>query len=311
MKIVVIGSGGTGGFFGAKLAKAGQDVTFVARGAHLQAMQEKGLTIQSKIEGEWAIPVKAVDNLLGHDLADIVLFCVKSWDTESAAELAKPVMGPHTGLISIQNGLDNEDKLTHILGPNHVLGGICYIFSNIVEPGVIAHHQFGRIVFGEMDGSNSERANAFRAACENAGIGVEVSLRIRQVLWEKYLVLAPLAGTTCLTRLPVKFMRELAATRLLWQHQTEELIALAKASEIDLGDNRMGQCVTFLESLGPNNYSSMCLDLLHDKPLELEALIGHAVRLGERHAVPTPTLAAVYGALLPYLKGKPVLNPTH
>ena len=307
MKIVVIGSGGTGGYFGAKLAKAGEDVTFVARGAHLQAMREHGLTIQSKIEGEWTIAVKAVDHLAGHDFADIILFCVKSWDTETAAELAKPIMGPNTGLISIQNGIDNEDKLTKILGPSHVMGGICYVFSNIIEPGVIAHHQFGRIVFGEMDGRISERATAFAAACERAAIPVECSSHIRRVLWEKYLVLAPLAGTTCLTRLPVKFIRELAATRLLWQQQTEELIALTRALEIDLGEDRMSQCLQFLESLGPNNYSSMCLDLLNDRPLELEALIGHAVRLGKRHAVPTPALAVVYGALLPYLKGKPHL----
>jgi 2-dehydropantoate 2-reductase len=307
MKIVVIGSGGTGGFFGAKLAKAGEDVTFVARGAHLQEMREHGLTIRSKIEGEWTIPVKAVDHLADHDFADIILFCVKSWDTETAAELAKPVMGPNTGLISIQNGIDNEDKLIKILGPSHVMGGICYVFSNIIEPGVIAHHQFGRIVFGEMDGRISERATAFSAACENAAIPVECSDHIRRTLWEKYLVLAPLAGTTCITRLPVKFIRELAATRRLWQQQTEELIALARAMEIDLGEDRMSQCLEFLESLGPNNYSSMCLDLLNDKPLELEALIGHAVRLGQRHAVPTPTLAVVYGALLPYLKGKPTL----
>ncbi len=307
MKIVVIGSGGTGGYFGAKLAKAGEDVTFVARGAHLQAMREHGLTIQSKIEGEWAIPVKAVDDLAGHEFADIILFCVKSWDTETAAELTKPIMGPNTGLISIQNGIDNEDKLTKILGPSHVMGGICYVFSNIIEPGVIAHHQFGRIVFGEMDGRISERAVAFTAACESAAIPVECSSHIRRALWEKYLVLAPLAGTTCLTRLPVKFIRELPATRWLWQQQTEELIALARALEIDLGEDRMSRCLQFLESLGPNNYSSMCLDLINDKPLELEALIGHAVRLGKRHAVPTPSLAVVYGALLPYLKGKPHL----
>jgi 2-dehydropantoate 2-reductase len=192
-----------------------------------------------------------------------------------------------------------------VLGPDHVLAGICYVFSNIVTPGVIAHHQFGRIVFGELNGSASERALAFVRACEQASIPVELSNNIVQALWEKFVVLAPLAGTTSLTRLPVKSIRDLPATRQLWQAQTEELLALAPACGVDLGVDRMAKCVQFLESLGPENYSSMSLDLNAGKPMELDALIAYPVRLGQRHGIATPTLAAVYGGLLPYLHGKP------
>jgi len=305
MRIIVIGSGGTGGYFGSKLAKAGEDVTFVARGLHLQAIRANGLTVRSAVEGEATIKVNAVDTLAGQSVADLVLICVKSWDTEQAAELAQPVIGPHTGVLSLQNGLDNEDKLARVLGAGHVIGGVSYVFSNIEAPGVIAHHQLGRIVLGEMDGQPSMRTAAFLDACQRAGIQADLVPKIRKTLWEKFVFLTALAGTTALTRLPVRFIRDVPETRLLWQRQVEELLALAKMDDADLGPEMMGKCITFLESLSPANYSSMYQDLVQGKRLELEALHGYAVQLGERRQVPVPTLFAVYAALRPYLYGKP------
>jgi 2-dehydropantoate 2-reductase len=305
MRIIVIGSGGTGGYFGAKLARAGEDVIFVARGAHLHAMREKGLTVRSAIDGEWNMKVTAVDTLVGAAPADIMLFCVKSCDTEAAAELAKPAVGEHTGVLSLQNGMDNEDKLARILGMDHVIGGVSYVFANIAEPGIVAHHQLGRIVFGEMNGQSSKRASAFLDACKRAGIQAETVPKIRKTLWEKYVFLTALAGATAVTRLPVKFIREVPETRQLWQRQVEELLRLAEADDIDLGADMMEKCIKFLESLSPTNYSSLYQDLFHGKRLELEALHGYAVRLGERYRVPTPTLFAVYAALRPYVNGKP------
>lgn len=307
MRIVIIGSGGTGGYFGAKLANSGEDVTFVARGEHLNAMRNHGLTIRSAVDGEWNMKVTAVDTLMGHAPADIVLFCVKSCDTEEAAELVKPVLGPHTGVLSLQNGLDNEDKLARILGPDHIIGGVSYIFANIESPGVIAHHQLGRIVLGEMSGQSSERTAAFLEACKRASIQAEIVPKIQKTLWEKYVFLTALAGTTTVTRLPVKFIREVPQTRRLWQLQVEELLALAKADDVDLGPEMMEKCIKFLESLSPNNYSSLYQDLVQGKRLELEALHGHAVLLGERYRIQTPTLFAVYASLRPYVNGAPDL----
>lgn len=308
MKIVIIGSGGAGGYFGAKLAKAGEEVTFVARGAHLQAMQASGLTVESAIEGEWQVKARAVENLVGHEEADIVLICVKSYDTDGAAELAKPVIGPNTGVLSLQNGLDNEDKIARVLGMQHVIGGVCYVFSNIVRPGVIAHHQLGRIVMGEMNGQPSERTKAFLAACQRASIPAEIAPNIRKTLWEKFVFLAALAGTTALTRLPIKFIREIPETGRLWELQVEELLALAKADGVVLDEDMKARCVKLVDSLAPNNYSSLYHDLIQGKRLELDALHGYATQLGQRLGVPTPTLFAVNAALRPYVQGTPNLN---
>ncbi len=308
MRIVVMGSGGTGGYFGAKLARAGADVTFVARGAHLKAIRDEGLRIRSAVEGEWHVKVRAVETLAGHAPADLVLFCVKSFDTEGAAALITPVVGPDTGVLSIQNGIDNEDKLARIVGTGHVIGGIAHVFSNIEAPGVIAHHQLGRIVLGEMNGAPSDRTGSFVAACKRAGIDAELAPRIRKTLWEKYVLLTALAGATAVTRLPVKFTREIPEMRRLWTLQVEELLALAKADGAGLDADMMERCVKFLDGLAPTNYASLAQDLMRGKRLELDALHGHAVRLGERHGVPTPTLFAVYAALLPYREGAPQLD---
>lgn len=305
MRIVVAGAGGTGGYFGARLARAGEDVTFLARGSHLKAIQEKGLTIRSAVDGEWNIRARAVDSLEDQPVADLVLFCVKSFDTESAAQQMRPVVGPGTVVLPVQNGIDNEDKITVILGAEHVLGGAAYVFSNIESPGVIAHHQLGRIVLGEMAGGTSKRVDTVVEICRRAGIDAEADAAIRVTLWRKYVFLTPFSGTTAVTRLPVRFIREVPETRELWQRQVEELLALAAAEGVDLGTQAMESCVNLLESLAPANYSSLYQDLIAGKRLELDALHGHAVRLGARHGIPTPTLFAVYGALAPYVHGRP------
>lgn len=309
MRIVVAGSGGTGGYFGAKLARAGEDVIFLARGAHLQAIRDDGLTVRSAVEGEWTVAAEAVDTLAGQDTADLVLFCVKSFDTESAAEAVRPVVGPDTAVVSLQNGVDNEAKLARILGADHVLGGVAYVFANIEAPGVIAHHQAGRIVLGETDGGISERAAAIADALDRAGIEAEADDSIRSTLWRKYVFLVALAGTTAVTRLPVRFTREIAETYELWNRQVAELLALAEAEGVDPGADTMDACQSFLASLGPDNYSSLYHDLAAGKRLELDALHGHAVRLGKQHDLSTSTLFAVYASLMPYLDGAPRSTP--
>ena len=305
MRIVVMGSGGTGGFFGAKLARAGEDVTFVARGAHLEAIRTRGLRVKSAPEGEWVVKAPAVDRLDGLPPADLVLFCVKSFDTESAGRAIAPVLGPDTGVLSIQNGVDNEEKLERIVGKGRVLGGIAQVFATIESPGVIQHTLLGRIQFGEMDGRESPRARAFLGACGRAQIPCELSQDVLRTLWGKYVYLVAHAGMTALTRCPAGIIRALPETRRLYRLLLEEMAALARASGADLGPGIVDTCMGFLDALGANGYSSLHHDLTHGKRLEIDALQGHAVRLGERYGIPTPMLFAVYAALRPYLDGEP------
>jgi len=305
MRIVVMGSGGTGGYFGAKLARAGEDVTFVARGAHLEAIRAGGLRVKSAIDGEWVVRAPAVERLAGLPPADLVLFCVKSFHTDSAGEAIKPVVGPDTGVLPVQNGVDNEERLERILGPGHVMGGVAQVLATIEAPGVVSHRFLGRIVFGEMDGRESERARAFLQACERAGIQAQISPNMLRALWEKYVFIAAHAGMTALTRSPAGVVRAVPETRAMYRLILGEMVALGNAAgaglDADLADTAMGM----LDNLGAAFTSSLHHDLAEGKRLELEALHGHAVRLGERHGIPTPMLFAVYAALKPYADGPP------
>ena len=305
-----MGSGGTGGYFGAKLARAGEDVTFVARGAHLAALRSRGLTVKSAVEGEWTVRAPAVERLEGAPSADLVLFCVKSFDTEEAAQLIRPVVGPHTGVLSIQNGVDNEEKLERVLGGGHVLGGAVRVFATIEAPGVIAHTFGGHLIFGEMDGRETERARAVLAACRKAAIPAELVADVTRALWEKYVFLTTHAGITALTRCPAGVLRALPEVRELYRRTVTELLAIGRAAGAAVDDGVLEQGMKLLDTVAPNAYSSLHHDLIHGKRLELDALHGHAVRLAERHGVAAPTLFAVYAALRPHRDGAPV-SPTH
>jgi 2-dehydropantoate 2-reductase len=303
MRIVVMGAGGTGGYFGSKLARGGADVTFVARGAHLAAIRAHGLRVVSAIEGESVVKVEAVERVDGLPPADMVLFCVKSFDTESAARAIQPVVAAHTGVLSIQNGVDNEDTLAEILGAGHVLGGVAQVFATIAGPGVINHVLLGRILLGEMDGSDSDRMREFLRACDRAGIPAESSDDIVRTLWEKYVYLAAQSGMTALTRAPAGVIRALPETRAMYRRIVDEMIALAGAAGVRLASDYGDRCMGILDAVGANAYSSLHHDLVHGKRIEVEALQGHAVRLGERLGVPTPTLRDVYAALRPHRDG--------
>jgi 2-dehydropantoate 2-reductase len=305
MRILVMGAGGTGGYFGGKLVRAGEDVTFLARGPHLAALRAAGLRIRSDVEGEWVVPVHAVERAGGLPAADLVLFCVKSFDTETAAEAIRPAVGPGTGVLSIQNGVDNEQRLAARLGAGHVLGGVAQVFATIEAPGVIRHVLLGRLRFGEMDGADTPRVRAFHAACGRAGIPAEIVPGITAALWEKYLFLVAQSGMTALTRCSAGALRRVPEARQMYRQLLAEVAALAKAEGTDLGSDAVERGMNALDALGAGAYSSLHHDLICGKRLELEALQGHAVRLGERHGISTPTLFAVYAALKPHLDGTP------
>ena len=304
MRIAVVGAGGVGGYFGAKLARAGESVVVLARGPHLDAIRRHGLRVRSAIEGEFSAAVEAVDSFAGQAPVDMTLFCVKAFDTAPAAEALRPALGPDAGVVSLQNGVDNEEAIDAILGPGTALGGAAYVFAAIEAPGVIAHRFAGRIVFGELDGRERERAVRLREALERAGVPVELSTNIRRVLWEKYLLISAQAGMTALTRAPVGIVRDTPESWRMYRLIVEELAALARASGVRLADDAVDAVMKQAAALAPDASSSLHHDLTHGRRLELEALHGHAVRLGERHGVPTPMVFAVYAALKPYAAGR-------
>jgi 2-dehydropantoate 2-reductase len=229
--------------------------------------------------------------------------CVKSFDTEAAVEQVRGVVGPGTAVLSLQNGVDNEDKIDAALGPGRALGGVAYVFAALEAPGVIAHTFAGRIVLGEMDRRVTPRAEALRDAFAAAGVPVAVSDDIRRALWEKYLMISAQAGMTALTRCPIGVIRDTPATWRMYRLIVEELAALGRASGVALGPDIVARTLDNAGKLAGHLYSSLHHDLVHGKRLELEALHGHAVRLGERLGVPTPTVFAVYAALTPFAEG--------
>jgi 2-dehydropantoate 2-reductase len=303
MRLLVAGAGGVGGYFGAKLARAGTRVVVLARGAHLEAIRARGLTVRSTLEGEWTVPVEAVADARGLPPVDAVLLCVKSFDTETATDALRPAAGPDTGVLSLQNGVDNEAKIDARLGPGHALGGAAYVFATIERPGVIGHRFGGRVVFGELDGVPRPRTERLRDAFQAAGIPVEVVADIRRVLWEKYVFICAQAGMTALARCPIGAVRTTPATWRMYRRIVEEVAALARASGVALADDVVDRVVEAGAAVAPEAYSSLHHDLVEGRRLELEALHGHAARLGGRLGVPTPMVDAVYAALAPHAAG--------
>jgi 2-dehydropantoate 2-reductase len=294
-----------GGYFGAKLARAGEDVAFLARGAHLAAIQKHGLRVRSAVDGEWVVKATAVEDPAGLPAADVVFLTVKANDTEAALERARPAIGPETAVVTLQNGVRSVELIDRVLGPGHAVGGAAYIFATIEEPGTIAHRLLGRITFGELDGGRTPRAERLLAALTGAGIPVELSSDIRRVMWEKYLLICAQAGMTTLARVPAGVLRAHAPTWAMYRALVEEVAAVGRAEGVALGDDVVTGVMKSAESLAPTAFSSLHHDLTNGKPLELEALHGHLVRLGQRRGVPTPMAFAVYAALLPHAQGSP------
>jgi 2-dehydropantoate 2-reductase len=305
MRIVMLGAGGVGGYFGAKLARAGEDVTFVARGAHLAAIRDRGLRVRSVTDGEWVARCVAVDDPRGLPPADVVFLTVKANDTEAVLERARPLIAPETAVVSLQNGVQSADTISRVLGPGHAVGGVAYVFAIIEAPAVIAHRLLGRITFGELDGTRSARCERLLATLTKAQIPVELSTDIRRVLWEKYLMICAQAGMTALARVPTGVLRKHAATWAMYRAIVAEVAAVGRAEGVALAPDVVDTVMKSAEGLAEGAFSSLHFDLVNGKPLELEALHGPLVRLGARHGVPTPMVSAVYAALLPHAAGAP------
>lgn len=305
MRILVMGTGGVGGYFGARLAKAGQEVGFVARGAHLEAMRRDGLRIESPLGDLTLQPVRASSNPADFAAPDLVLLGVKLWDTAAAIEQIRPALGPHTAVVSFQNGVVKDDLLTEALGTEHVIGGVCYIAASIAAPGVIRHGgPMQKLVFGEYDGTESERVRAFRDACVAAGIVAEVSADIRRTIWEKFVFLVGLSGTTTLARSTIGPIRSHERARAFLFDVMDEVVQVARAEGVALPPDFAHDRMAFVDTLPAVMTSSMHGDLDRGNRLEVGWLSGDVVRRGERLGVPTPRNRAIADVLAMYAEGK-------
>ena len=306
MRIAVVGTGGIGGPYGASLAKAGADVTFVARGAHLAALREHGLRVEGD-RGETHIrPAQATDDIAGIGPVDYVLLCVKLWDVENVGAQLRAVVGPGTAVVPLQNGVDSAERLIPILGHEAVMGGTAYVTGNIVSPGVIRQTAtYQRMIFGELDGRLSERGRRLSALCETAGFEGVLSPDIRIPLWEKFILLVPTAGLNALTRLPLGKWREDSDLLALYEAALHETIAVGRAEGVRLPPDSAEKASKMMWSMPPYLTTSMGTDLLRGNRLELPWFSGKVVELGRRHGIPTPVNGFIYAALKPYINGKP------
>jgi 2-dehydropantoate 2-reductase len=306
MNIVIFGTGGVGGYFGAKLAAAGHRVGFLARGAHLDAMRKNGLRIYSP-KGDVHVPkVEASSDPASFGRADIVLFCVKLYDTEEAARLLKPLLGPETAVVSLQNGVDSEERIAAIIGRQHVVGGLAYIFAQIDAPGVIRHNnQIHKIIIGELDGSRSARLSAFVEACTKAGFDAELSTDIDTAVWSKFVFLASLAAVTGLTRQPLGAILADDDMREMLRDAIAEVAAVAAAKGIKLAPDAVEKGMGFAATLPPASKASLAFDLDRGNRIEIEGLSGTVFRQGRALGVPTPVHRAAYAALKPFAGGSP------
>lgn len=305
MKIAMMGSGGVGGLIGARLAHAGCDVSFIARGAHLAAMREHGLKLESQVENVHLRTVQVTDDPATLGQVDIVIFSVKLWDTESAARQILPLIGPETGVISLQNGVVKDDILRPIIGEKALMGGVAYMGTAISRPGVIQHTgTMQRVVFGEYSGRRSKRAEALLEWCRKGGLDAAISDDIRRTLWEKFVFLVAMAAVTATIRLPIGPIRSHPMTRKFYLDALREAAAVGRAHGIRLPEDFAEERMAFVDTLPSTMTASMQLDLERGNPLEVEWLSGSVVELGAAVGVPTPVHRAARDILILHAQGR-------
>jgi 2-dehydropantoate 2-reductase len=305
MRIAVMGTGGVGGYFGGRLAAAGQDVTFIARGAHLEALQRRGLQIISALGDAAIAPARATDDPARIGPVDLVLFTVKLYDTEAAAEAIRPLIGPDTGVVTFQNGVTSTEVLAQELGAEHVLGGVAKIAAVIAEPGVVRNTgTFAELIFGELDGRRSARVTALAAALEAAGVRHTASEDIRREIWDKMVFLSTFAGVTSLLRLPIGPIRSDPETRRLLRDGLAEALAVGRAEGAGLAEDLVDRILELIDGLPHEGKSSMLHDLEGGRRLEVGWLSGTIARLGGEHGIATPTHELIARALKLHAGGR-------
>jgi 2-dehydropantoate 2-reductase len=303
MRIVVMGAGGVGGYFGGRLAQAGYEVTLIARGAHLAALRAKGLTISSPL-GDATLKLRAVENPADAGTAEVVIFAVKLWDTEAAAEKLRPVLASGGVVLPFQNGVESIPRIASVLGKERVMGGAAYIAARIGEPGTIVHTgTLARLRFGAVAASQRAIASEFHNACRSAGIEAELVEDIERVLWEKFVFLAALSGTTALARAPVGVVRADPDLRWMLEAAMRETWQVAGRRGIGLADDFVAQQLVFADGLPAQMKSSMQGDLELGGRLEVEWLSGAVARMAAEAGIEAPVNRSIYAALKRYAPG--------
>jgi 2-dehydropantoate 2-reductase len=304
MRIAIVGSGGLGGYFGGRLAAAGVDVTFLARGAHLNARRTIGLRIESP-NGNLHLPrVSATDDASTVGAVDVVFLAVKLYDTESALPLLPPLIGPDTVVIPFQNGVENVEMLSLAVGRPHLASGTSYVQASIAEPGVIRHIALDRLIFGELDGARTPRLERLFEVCRDAGVSPTLSDHIEVEIWSKFVHLSVLSGMTSVTRSTVGPLRDDPDLFAMWQAALVETIAVARAKGIDLPRSLFDDLITLLQQIPAQAGSSMLQDLERHRRLELPWLSGAVVRMGRALDVETPIHRFITTVLQPHVNGR-------
>lgn len=301
MRIAVFGTGGVGGYFGGRLAEAGEEVVFIARGEHLRAIQTAGLRVESGL-GDFVIqPAQASDDPARVGPVEVVLVGVKAWQVTEAAQAMRPLIGPETLVIPLQNGVEAPAQLAAELGAEHVLGGLCGIMAFIAGPGYIRHAGIDPyITFGEWDNHRSQRVERLRRAFLRAtGVTVEVPADIQAAMWQKFILIATWSGVGAISRAPIGVLRRLPETRSLLAESLQEIYAVALARKIALPETIISQTLTFFDNLPPHGTASMQRDIMAGRPSELASQNGAVVRLGQEVGVSTPLHTFIYHSLWP------------
>lgn len=305
MRIAVLGSGGVGGYFGGRLAAAGADVSFLARGAHLAALREHGLRIESP-DGNLHVPrVVATDDPAAIGPVDVVLFAVKLYDTDEAIRMLPPLIGPHTMVIPLQNGVDSVEVLSDAVGKNHVAGGTAYVSAVIDAPGVIRHTAMGRMVFGALPGHPSSLLQELADLCNAAKVDATLSDQILVDVWKKFVRLTVFSGMTAVTRSPIGVVREDPELLAIMDTALHESIAVARGRQVPLPARTFEEARAATFALPAHARSSMLEDLERGKPLELPWLSGAVLRIADEVGASAPTHRLLVALLRPHINGRP------
>jgi 2-dehydropantoate 2-reductase len=300
MKILIMGTGGVGGYYGGLLAQQGNEVTFIARGAHLYALRHAGLKVKS-VHGDFHVfPANATDDPINVGPVDLILFCVKTYNTDDAAQAIRPAVGQQTTVMSLQNGVEAAERIGKVIGPEHVVGGVTWLSSAVEAPGVIKQiSQFRRIVFGELGGGQSDRIQSIYDVLHQTGITVEISEDVQKVLWTKLVFITAVSSIGSLTRLPMGDYRAIPETRSLLSSIMQEVESVARAQGVNLDADVVQKWLEFIDNAAPGIKPSMQLDVEAGHRTELESMIGIVGRKGRDLGLPTPVSDFVYASLLP------------
>ncbi len=300
MRIAVIGVGAVGGYFGGCLARTGEEVFFIARGAHLAALRQQGLRIDSP-KGDFVVhPVQATEDASEVGTVDAVVVGVKAWQVSEAARAIRPMVGPETVVVPLQNGVEAPARLTEVLGEGPALGGTCRIISRLAAPGHVIH--IGAepdVAFGELDNRPNEQARRLRAVFEQAGVKAEIPADIQVAMWKKFVFICSISGVGAVTRVPFGILRSLPQTRRMLEQAMQEIEAVARARNIRLPSNVTPETLAFIDQLPPDGTASMQRDIMAGRPSELETQNGAVVRLGRMAEVAVPLHTFIYHSLLP------------